>query len=132
MFIVFLRRWWPSLLTVAVILYATLFPDQVWPDEGTQIPYIDKLIHAVMFGGLAGAFAFDYARKKPRRRPGLGIMALCCLVSLAFGGVIEVLQTAMHLGRSAEWLDFLADFTGVAVAFVSAPAAVSAVLGIRK
>lgn len=132
MFTDFLRRWWPSLLTLLVILYATLFPDPVWPDNGPQIPYIDKLIHAVMFGGLAGAFAFDYARKKPRRRPGLRTMAICCLVSFVIGGVLEVLQTAMHLGRSAEWLDLLADFTGVAVAFVSAPAAVSAVLGIRK
>lgn len=128
----FLSRWWPSALTLAVILYATLFPDPMWPDEGPEIPGIDKLIHAVMFGGFAGALAFDYARKKPRRKPGLGRMALFCVVSLAVGGVIELLQNAMGLGRSGDGLDFLADAAGAAVAFVTAPAAVAAVLRIRK
>lgn len=127
----FVRRWWPSMLTLAVILYATLYPDPAWPDNAPVIPHLDKIIHAVMFGGFAGALAFDYARKKPRRRPGLLVMLWCCLVSLALGGIIEVLQTAMGLGRSAEGLDMLADAVGVAVAFVSAPAAVAAVLRIR-
>ena len=129
---IFLSRWWPSLLTLAVIIYATLFPDPVWPEEAPAIPGLDKIIHAVMFGGFAGALAFDYARKKPRRRPGLGVMACMCLISLGVGGLIELVQEAMHIGRSGDWYDFIADAAGVAVAFVSAPSAVSPVLGIRQ
>ncbi len=127
----FFSRWWPSLLTFAVIIYATLFPDPVWPDDAPAIPGLDKIIHAIMFGGLAGAFAFDYARKKPRQKPGRRVMVYMCLVSLAFGGLIELLQTAMHIGRSGDWCDFIADAVGVAVAFVSAPPAVALVLRIR-
>lgn len=119
------------MLTLAVILYATLWPDPAWPDNAPAIPHLDKIIHAVMFGGFAGALAFDYARKKPRRAPGLRVMLLCCVVSLVLGGVVEILQTAMGLGRSAEGLDLLADAVGVAVAFLAAPPAVAAVLRIR-
>lgn len=54
--------WLPSALVVAVIIYATLFPDPAGADELPDIPGIDKLIHAIMFGGMAGALAFDYCR----------------------------------------------------------------------
>ena len=92
------------------------------------IPHIDKLIHAIMFGGLAGALAFDYERTGSRQRPEPRVMLICCAISLAFGGAIELLQGAMGLGRGADWWDFAADTAGVAVAYFTAPPAIKAVL----
>jgi hypothetical protein len=37
---------------------------------------------------------------------------------VAIGGVIELLQGAMGLGRDAEWLDLVADTLGVALGLV--------------
>ena len=54
-----LLQWWPSALVVAVIIYATWLPDPVGAEELPKIPHLDKLIHAVMMGGLASALMFD-------------------------------------------------------------------------
>lgn len=124
--------WIPSALVVAVILYATLFPDPAGADELPDIPGIDKLIHAIMFGGMAGALAFDYCRSHMLTRPSRRTMLTCCAVSFVFGGVIELLQDAMGLGRGADWFDFLADGVGTAVAFFTAPAAIERVLSKHK
>ena len=96
-------RWLPSAIVITVILYATLFPDPAGSDMLPLIPHIDKLIHAIMFGGLAGALAFDYERTGSRQRPEPRVMLICCAISLAFGGAIELLQGAMGLGRGADW-----------------------------
>lgn len=121
-------RWLPSAIVIAVILYATLFPDPAGADMFPLIPHIDKLIHAIMFGGLAGALAFDYERTGSRQRPEPRVMLICCGASLAFGGGIELLQGAMGLGRGADWWDFAADTVGVAVAYFTAPPAIKAVV----
>lgn len=123
-----IKSWLPSAIVVAVIIYATLFPDPAGADRLPDIPGMDKLIHAIMFGGMAGALAFDYERARFRKRPEPRVMLLCCIVSLAFGGLIELLQGAMGLGRGADWLDFAADAVGVAVAYFAAPPAIKTVL----
>lgn len=125
-------RWLPSAIVIAVILYATLFPDPAGADMLPLVPHIDKLIHAIMFGGLAGALAFDYERTGSRQRPEPRVMLICCCIALAFGGAIELLQGVMDLGRGADLWDFAADAAGVAVAYFTAPPAIKAVLSHRR
>ncbi len=81
-----------------------------------------------MFGGMAGALAFDYERARSRQKPEPRVMLLFCVISLVFGGIIELLQDAMAIGRGADWLDFAADALGVTVAYFSAPPAIKTVL----
>lgn len=119
-----IRSYWPTGIVVAVILYATLCPDPAGADQLPAIPHIDKIIHAIMFGGLAGAIGFDYSRSHGLSRPSMAMMAAFALASAIFGGLIELLQGAMHLGRGADALDFVADVTGCLVAFLTAPAAI--------
>ncbi len=128
-----IRIWWPTLLVLAVVIYATLFPDPYAAEELPPIPCLDKLIHAIMFGGLAAAIAFDYQRA--RRRHNVltpRAMIVICLLSVLTGGVIEIAQEAMHIGRSGDWMDFLADTTGVMVAYFAAPTAIRKVLKVGK
>lgn len=117
----FAKNYWPTALVVAVILYATLFPDPAGVDELPPIPHIDKLIHAIMFGGLAGAMGFDYARSHGLLCPSRSAMGLFAVIATLAGGVIEILQGAMQLGRGADWFDLLADGVGALVAFFIAP-----------
>lgn len=121
----FAKSYWPTALVVAVIIYGTLFPDPAGVDELPPIPHIDKLIHAIMFGGLAGAMGFDYARSHGLRRPSRRAMAVFAIISTLAGGAIELLQGAMQLGRGADWYDLLADAVGAFVAFLIAPAAIA-------
>ena len=113
------------MLVVAVIIYATWVPKPVPDDSIPPIPHIDKLIHAVMFGGLAGALMFDYYRSKIFRngRPLLtwrAIIAFACGAA-AFAVVDEVVQGLLDIGRPSDPLDLLADWFGILVAVLTAP-----------
>lgn len=97
------------------ILYLTLVPRPL-PDNDIEVPGLDKVVHAVMFGALAFVAVVDLARRgrgeyaPVSRRSCLYVAA----ASAATGGLIEVLQMAMGAGRSGDWLDFLADAVGAA------------------
>jgi len=94
-------------------------------------PGADKVVHACMFGGLFFAACFDrklWRTKKRTMRHELThrpqkhyIILLIALNCVALGGGIELLQGAMELGRGADWLDFLADAAGVAIAMAFTP-----------
>lgn len=111
----FLLRLPPWILTATVsltILYLTLTPDPV-PETDLEIPGLDKVVHAVMFGTLTLSIAVDYARRRhfvnqvsPSR-----IVAIATISSL-FGGTIEIIQATITPGRSGDLLDFLADIAG--------------------
>lgn len=72
-----------------------------------------------MFGGFFGAMSFDWYRSghKYSRR----ILLLFAAISVAFGGLVELFQMAMDNGRSADFLDLIADIVGVLVAYFTAP-----------
>lgn len=107
----------PSALVVAAILYLTLVPSPLPDTRLPLFPGADKLVHAAMFGGLALVLLVDASRSRRRVVGSAGAAALC-LASGLFGGVIELLQMAMAMGRGAEWLDFAADLFGAAVAWI--------------
>ncbi len=77
--------------------------------EGIGPPQSDKIVHVVLFGGLAGLWWWAL-RPLPRARS----LALCTCVAL-YGGLLELLQMLTPY-RSGDWLDFAADAAGAAVA----------------
>jgi len=126
-----MKKYWPTMVCVAVVLYATLTAD---PMDGTDlsfIPYFDKVIHAVMFGGLAGAAAFDWQRAHRDRSVAGRVMAVICLLCAVFGGLDEIAQATITDVRSGDFFDLAADIIGIAVAFFAAPPAVRGVLRLR-
>lgn len=120
------------MLTAGVILYATLSADPTGDVPMVLFPGADKLIHAVMFGGLAGAIAFDWQRGHRRRRMPARLMCLIGLGVAVFGAVDELAQMLLTRERSGDWLDWLADIAGVIVAVFAAPRAVYSVVHIKK
>lgn len=137
--------WWPTALTVALVLWLTLAPDPV-PD--IEVPsffgkYADKIVHAIMMGGITGAVIFDYKRQGLKRNPdprsrfryhgdplplSAGIIAAVIISVTVFSFVDEYLQDTMHLGRSADIFDFAADMAGMAIALFTAPPVVNRIL----
>ena len=107
------KRWVTTALVVLAILYLTLVPRPL-PDAGVEIPGLDKVVHAVMFGGLAFVACIDEAQ---RRRGSFGQVArgkawFIALLSAVFGGLVEIAQMAMGARRSGDLLDFVADCAG--------------------
>ena len=66
----------------------------------------DKLTHAVAFFLIAVCLEILIWRSS---------RLLPCLLALAIGGLVELIQGA--IGRDASWGDWLADFAGISVAF---------------
>lgn len=115
----FLRHWWPTLLTLAVVLYATLASDPAGAETVMLFEGADKLIHAIMMGGLDSAVLFDRRRSGHRltRNFKWGV-AIACIVFSAFD---EIAQQTMGLGRSLDIYDFVADVIGIIIASYAAP-----------
>lgn len=107
----FIPRYLPSVLVVLAILYLTLVPKPLPDTDMKLFPHADKVVHAIMFGGAYLCFYID-TRKCVGRITGKRIFFLMA-VTVLFGGLIEILQDAMGLGRGGDWLDFLADAAGV-------------------
>lgn len=127
-----LRRWlqqfWPSLLTLAVVLYATWLPADIEPSNLPPIPYLDKLIHAVLFGGLCGAVIFDCKRRNRNSRLSRRTVWRVVAVVAAFAVVDEVVQGLLPIDRPSDYVDLLADWLGILIARFTAPPSVEKLL----
>ncbi|WP_369061111.1 hypothetical protein ABOZ73_04680 [Caulobacter sp. 73W] len=83
-----------------VVVWQALGP----PDgPGSLIPW-DKALHGLTFFALTGMALLAFPKMKLWR---IGVLML------AFGGLIEILQSLPFFDRDAEWADLLADAAGV-------------------
>lgn len=122
-----LLKYWPTCLVVTVILYATWLPADIEPDANSFLPDLDKLIHAIMFGGLASAVMFDNERTTAGWLTKKHILYTCLATAIA-AAVDETVQGILPIGRPSDWLDFFADSIGIIVAAFAAPPAIRAIL----
>ncbi len=80
---------------------------------GPKIPYMDKWVHlgfyfiAMLLGSL---FLWERFRTRWKKKPALLRMGAALV---GYGMIIELLQGAMGLDRSAEWMDLLANVAGI-------------------
>ncbi len=95
------------MIVVAVILYATWVPKPIDPDDIPPIPYFDKLVHAVMMGGLVGALLFDIRRHRRDTVINLRLVLKIALVVAVFSVVDEFVQGILPIGRPSDPLDLV-------------------------
>jgi aminopeptidase YwaD len=108
----------PTLWAI-IMLVLTLTPAQEMPrTPNWEFLAFDTAAHAGVFGVLA--ILSWYSASRQRRWPwlashaGWAVLVGCVL----FGGLIEVLQYVMHVGRQAEWTDLVGDSLGAALALL--------------
>ena len=138
----FLSRYWPSALTLATVLWLTLAPQPLPDLDVPSFEGLDKVVHAVMMGGLAGAVMFDRRRcgrwnlrknntgSQRELAPGaVFVISLCVAV---FSAADEWAQGALDMGRTSGIYDWIADMVGIIMAALTAPAAITALLEGRR
>lgn len=112
-------RFLTSAAVTAVVLYLTLAPR---PFGSVRIPLFegaDKVVHFMMFFAMAFAYHFDFRRgKKPVDEARL--MGWIFVSLSAFGGLIELAQWKMRIGRSGDWYDLIADIAGAVYGIILA------------
>lgn len=114
-----ISRFLTSAVVTAGVLYLTLAPR---PFGSVRIPLFegaDKVVHFMMFFAMAFAYHFDFRRgKKPVDEARL--MGWIFVSLSAFGGLIELAQWKMRMGRSGDWYDLLADIAGAVYGIILA------------
>lgn len=108
-----IKTWWPTALVTCAVLWLTLAPHPL-PDEA-DVPlfeHADKVVHALMMGGLAATAMFDVWRRT-RSITKKQILMTGIIVAI-FSCADEWAQSLT--GRSTDPLDALADLTGVVIA----------------
>ncbi len=106
-------RGWRNLTIgwTAVIALLTLLPsDRLPPTPAWRLLSFDTAAHAGVFLVLAVPLR-RWWLATGRRSSVVGTF----VVALAYGALIEWLQTAMHLGRHGEWSDLLSDGLGALI-----------------
>lgn len=87
---------------LAVVLVIALLPNA----EAPTIFASDKLNHILAFAALSSAAALAW--------PKVNLVIPICLLAV-YGGLIEIVQWRMALGRQGDWMDFAADLAAILV-----------------
>lgn len=96
----------------AVIYYLSSLPDTALPN--LSFPGADKAVHAVMYGGLAATLWYGLRRSNEEARRAV-LVGVPLVFALLYGLIDEYHQ--LHVpGRAFDWLDWVADAVGAAVA----------------
>ena len=103
-----------TLICLALVWYLSLFivmPEMPMGD----VPFIDKWEHLVMYGGTCTVMWIEYIRCHDRLNF-WKLFLLAWLGPILMSGLLELLQKYCTTTRQGEWLDFLANSTGVTLA----------------
>lgn len=111
----FLIWWWPTILIVLVILWLTLAPQPLPENDIELFPGADKIVHALMMGGLTAVALYDFSRSGEWRigKVRHHIIIWVGIAAIVFSAIDEWAQGAMGLGRSSDYNDLIADTIGI-------------------
>ena len=103
----------PGILCGIVILILTGIPGSVFP-RVKPVLGVDKVVHVIMYATFAFLCIWGYrspyiAKDKARR---IKALALTVIISIAYGGLTEIIQEHLIPTRTGDWFDFLADGIG--------------------
>lgn len=111
----YLKTYPITLTIVAIICYLSFFtPPET---QAEKIPYIDKIVHLCMYGGLCLIIWIEYLRH--HRNISFIRMALGGIIAPAImSGCIELLQEFCTTNRGGDWADFMANVIGIICAAI--------------
>lgn len=121
-------QWLFTIVTAIAILYLTLVPKPLPDNDISFWEHTDKVVHAIMFGGLYFVFYLDYSRKYGMGKWKATTTWLAIIAVALMGGLIEIAQDAMNMGRGGDVYDFMADTTGVFLSAIVSPGIVGRLL----
>lgn len=110
-----IKRQLPTLFLCAAIVVLSLMPTTEMPQENAK--FADKWAHFLMYGTLSAAAWWGQMHKKDK--PSLWEdLSWTVVMPVCLGGLMELAQAKLTTYRSGDWLDFMANSTGVVLAFL--------------
>lgn len=112
----FLIRYKFSITLAVFIAMLSLLPGNSMPDSSLfSIPALDKIAHFSLYT----LFCFVALLESRCGTDCLGFHVLLLLAIFTLSAVIEVLQATVVPARSAEWLDLLANGSGLFAGYIA-------------
>ncbi|WP_428327612.1 VanZ family protein [Mucilaginibacter sp.] len=90
-------------------------------------PGFDKLVHCGFFFVMVVFGATGYIRQQLPQALSYKAVLIIILISVLYGGIIEILQAYLFTWRSGEWDDLFADIVGALMGAFSVMITVKAV-----
>ena len=105
-----------SIILAILIALLSLVPSSSMPDSALfSISFLDKIIHFSMYA----FFGFVALLESRCQIQCTRFHLIMILIILIMSAVIEVLQATVVATRSAEWLDLLANFSGLIAGYIA-------------
>ncbi len=109
------RRFLLSIAVTLAVIFLSLMPVPEVP-ELNDVPFFDKWVHFVMYGGLCCVYWFDYLRGGGSTHSWKTWLLWLVIIPIVIGGLMEFCQGYLTTYRSGDWIDMLADTVGVLLA----------------
>lgn len=104
-----------SILVVLIIMYLSLANSDTFEEVSFfNIPYLDKIMHFVMYFGLMSVIIFEN-RKTIKSK---GSLFLIALIPFFYGILMEILQSTLTASRFASFYDVLFNSAGILVSLL--------------
>lgn len=108
----FLRTYRFSIIWAFIILVLSVIPSTEFPEW--KIFSFDTAAHVIVY--LILSFLMLLARKSQGQM--LNAVVIITLLSISYGGIIELIQHYLISGRVGDWLDFIANAAGALLGIV--------------
>ena len=107
------RNSYPGILCGIVILILTGLPGSLLP-HAKPILGLDKVVHFLMYAVFAFASIWGFRKQFVANGQAYQKRALLLtiVISIAYGGLTELMQEFLVPTRTGDWFDFLADIIG--------------------
>ena len=106
-----------SFLATVLCCYFSLDAKPIGAEELTLFEGADKVVHGLMYFLITCAYILDYTKYRMPHHSRINVELALAATAIMLGGVMEVLQLEMNLGRGFEALDWVADAVGAALGF---------------
>lgn len=108
----------PGIAWFFIVAALVFMPGNDMPEAGwLDLPNLDKIVHAVMFGGLTFLFCLPICRSQYPVKLKYSTCMRIALAAIAWGIGVEFIQRFFVSGRSFEMADWAADTAGVLAAW---------------
>jgi len=115
----FLKYNLPGIVWALIILILLGLPPSDLPKTPfLHIPHLDKIVHGVLFCVLVLLIARGLYKQNSSFLINKNIALFSIFIGVLYGGITEILQGSVFIGRTSDIIDFLADTVGCIIGFL--------------
>ncbi|MBZ0242673.1 MAG: VanZ family protein [Bacteroidales bacterium] len=114
------RKFWPGAIWAVIILLLIGLPGDYFPNVVSFWDWLspDKLVHFFVFGVFTFLMLWGYRAQYSNSKHRSKLVWLIIILGVLYGGLTEVLQTKVFVGREGSVFDFLANTIGSIIGII--------------